>query len=246
MLAILAGVALSAGWAVAQPGGDKPATKGTQRPADKASEKAQPEKGGDKGKSDSKGEAKSEAKEFSVEGYYVEACSCKPPCPCELTGANMSCEGVGAYDFEKGKYAGEDFSGTRVAYSLHIGKEVHLYIDAPDAKKRAAAEKFARAALAAFGPVKGVHEAKIEITGKDGNYTFKVDGGKVLSCTTSPVLGGDHKNPIKHENTLDAVNPVMYQGLCESCTYVQGDNKITLEKGRNAYFNQHMKTNGKV
>ncbi len=185
-------------------------------------------------------------KEFSVDGYYVEACSCKPPCPCELTGANMSCEGVGAYHFDKGKYAGEDFSGTSMAYSLHIGKEVHLYLDAPDAKKKAALEAFSRAALAAFGPVKGVHDAKVGIAGKDGAYTIKVDGGKVMTCTTAPVLGGDKKTPIVHENTLDAVNPVMYQGTCESCVYIQGDNKITLEKGRNAYFNQHMKTNGKV
>jgi hypothetical protein len=198
------------------------------------------------GKDSKKEAASAGAKEFSVDGYYVEACSCNAPCPCELTGANMSCEGVGAYHFDKGKYGGEDFSGTSMAYSLHIGKEVHLYLDAPDAKKKAALEAFSRAALAAFGPVKGVHDAKISIDGKDGAYTVKVDGGKIMTCTTTPVLGGDHKTAIKHENTLDAVNPVMYQGKCESCTYIHGDNKITLEKGRNAYFNQHMKTAGKV
>ncbi len=187
-----------------------------------------------------------ETHDFSIDGFYVEMCSCRPPCPCELTGADMSCSGVGAYQFDKGAYGGEDFSGTRVAYSLHIGKEVHLYIDAPDAKKRAAAEKFARAALAAFGPVKGVHEAKVEIAGKDGAYTVKVNGGKTLSCISEPVMGGDKKTPIKHDNTLDALNPVMYQGKCVSCTYAEGENKITLEAGRNAYFNQHMKSSGKI
>lgn len=40
------------------------------------------------------------------------------------------------------------------------------------------------------------------------------------------------------------MNPVMCQGVCVSCTYTDGDRKITLEKGRNAYFNQHMKSSG--
>jgi hypothetical protein len=190
--------------------------------------------------------AKAETKDFSVEGYYVEACSCKAPCPCEMTGASMGCKGVAAFNFEKGTYGGEDFSGTKVALSLYLGESVHLYIDQSDAKKRAAAEKFMRAAFAAFGPVKGVHESKVEISGKDGAYTVKVDGGKVMACTTEPVLGGDKKTPIVHQNTQDVVNPTMYQGQCVSCTYTEGDMKINLDKGKNAYFNQHMKTSGKV
>src|SRR5207253_7644360 len=119
--------------------------------------------------------------------------SCRPPCPCEMIGAEMGCNGVGAYQFDHGKYGGEDFSGTRLAYTLNIGQSVHLYVDAPDAAKRAALEKFGRAALAGFGPILGVHDAKIEITGRDGEYTLKVDGGKTISCTTRPALGGDHK-----------------------------------------------------
>lgn len=190
--------------------------------------------------------ASKDAKDFSVEGYYVEACSCRAPCPCELVGPNMACEGVGAYSFEKCTYGGEDFSGVRMAYSLKIGKEVHIYLDAPDAAKKAAAEKFSRAALAGFGPCKGVHDAKIEFTGKDGAYTVKIDGGKVMTLVTEPILGGDKKTPVVHMNTQDAVNPVMYQGSCVSCTFADGEVKITLEKGRNSYFNQHMKTNGKI
>lgn len=191
-------------------------------------------------------EPAAEGKDFAVEGHYLEACSCRPPCPCELTGAMMGCKGVGAYQFDKASYDGEDFSGTRLAYSLYLGESVHLYLDAADAKKRAALEKFARAFLAGFGPVKGVHEAKIEIAGKDGNYTLKVDGGKVMSCTTEPVLGGDKKTPIVHSNTHDVVNRTMYQGVCTSCSYVDGDMKITLDKGRNSYFNPQMKASGKV
>lgn len=187
-----------------------------------------------------------DAKDFAVEGSYVEACSCGAPCPCELVGPNMMCEGVGAYSFDKGTYGGEDFSGVRMAYSLKIGKEVHIYLDAPDAAKRAAAEKFSRAALAGFGPCKGVHDAKIEFTGKDGAYTVKLGGGKLMTLVTEPVLGGDKKTPVVHMNTQDAVNPVMYQGSCVSCAFADGDVKITLDKGRNSYFNQHMKTTGKI
>src|SRR5262252_1023747 len=51
-----------------------------------------------------------ETKDFSIEGYYVEACSCSAPCPCELVGPNMSCTGVGGYVFDKGSYGGEDLS----------------------------------------------------------------------------------------------------------------------------------------
>jgi hypothetical protein len=189
---------------------------------------------------------KPEPKDFSIEGYYTEACSCSAPCPCELTGPNMSCKGVGAYQFEKGHYGSDDFSGCRLAYSLYIGKSVQLYIDAPDAAKRAAMEKFARVALAPFGPIQAVHDAKIELSGKDGAYTLKVGGGKIMSCTTEPMLGGDKKTPIVHSNTFDAMNPVMYQAQCLSCTYADGDMKITLEKGNNSYFNAHMKTSGKL
>jgi hypothetical protein len=57
-----------------------------------------------------------------------------------------------------------------------------------------------------------VHDAKIDINGKDGAYTVKVDGGKIMTCTTEPVLGGDNKTPITHTNTKDALNPTMYQG----------------------------------
>jgi hypothetical protein len=183
---------------------------------------------------------------FSINGYYVEACSCLPPCSCELTGPDMTCKGVGAYSFDSGSFDGQDFSGTRVAYSLYIGDSVHLYIDAPNAQKRATAELFAKAALKGFGPVKGVSDAKIELSGHDGTYTVKVDGGKIMTCTTEPVMGGDMKTPVVHSNGHDVLNPTMYQGLCDGCTYSDGDMKITLEKGRNAYFNQHMQASGKL
>jgi hypothetical protein len=190
--------------------------------------------------------AQADAKDFQIAGHYAEACSCRPPCPCELTGPIMTCKGIGAYQFDQGSYGGQDFSGTRLAYSLYIGEEVQLYIDAPDAHKRAALEAFARAALAPFGPIKGVHDAKVELSGKDGAYTIKVDGGRIMTCTTEPMLGGDHKTPVSHHNTHDLLNPIMYQAVCTSCTYADGAMKIELQKGSNSYFNAHMQASGKV
>ena len=203
--ALLAALAGSAAFAAVQPAKapekDKPAAA---QPADKGKE---PEKA----KPDAKPDTKADKKDFSIEGYYCEACSCRPPCPCELTGAMMGCKGVGAYQFTSGKYDGEDFSGVRIAYGLNLGEWVGVYIDAKDAKQRAAAEKFARVALAAFGPIKVVKEAKVEMSGKDGAYSVSVDGGKIMKFETAPVMGGDKKTPIVHTNTQDALNSTMFQ-----------------------------------
>lgn len=186
-------------------------------------------------------------KEFNIsDGYYVEVCSCKPPCPCELTGAMMGCKGVGAYHLTSASYNGIDLSGVEFAYSLYLGESVIVYLDVKDAKQHDAANSFVRAALAGFGPVKAVKDAKVEIGGKDGAFQVTVDGGKIMSFETQPVLGGDKKTPIVHSNTHDALNPIMYQGTCVSCTVTDGDIKINLDKGRNSYFNQHMKSGGKI
>lgn len=186
------------------------------------------------------------AADFNVEGVFVEACSCRPPCPCELTGVNMPCNGVGAYQIERGKYAGEDLSGAKIAYAVGLGEWVNLYIDAKDDKQRVAAEKFARAVYAAFGPIKEVKAGKIDFAGKDGAYTVTVDGGKIMKCQTEPVLGGDNKTPIGHTNIKNPVNSTVYQGTCVVCTYSDGDKKFTVEKGRNAYFNPKVRGSGKI
>lgn len=207
---------------------------------------AQPEKAAG-AKATEKAPARSdEGKPFSVEGNYVEACSCEPPCACEMMRVDTGCKGVGFASYDKATYGGEDFSGTRFAYALGVGDWVNVYIDQPDARKHAAAEKFARAHYKIFGAIKQVKDAKIEISGKDGAYTATVDGGKVMKCQTEPILGGDGKTAIRHENTKDPVNTTMLQGSCVSCSYSDGDRKFDLAKGRNAYFNPKVKASGKM
>src|SRR5688500_16027281 len=83
--------------------------------------------------------------DFSVEGMFVDCCSCMPPCPCELTEVAACCQGVGVHHISSGKYAGDDLVGVKIAHAKVVGEWVNLYVDAKDEKQRAAAEKFGRA-----------------------------------------------------------------------------------------------------
>jgi hypothetical protein len=123
---------------------------------------------------------------------------------------------------------------------------VNLYIDAKNEKQRAAAEKFGCAAFAAFGPIKEVKAAKIEVSGADGKYTVTVDGGKIMKFETEPVLGGDKKTAIGITNIKNAVNPTVYQGTCVSAAYSDGKQMFTVEMGRNSHFNPKLKSSGRI
>jgi hypothetical protein len=182
---------------------------------------------------------------FSVEGMFVDCCSCRPPCPCEVTEVMRGCKGVGAHQFSSGKYAGDDLAGVKIAHAKVVGEWVNLYIDAQD-EQRAAAEKFGRAMFAGFGPIKEVKFARIELSGADGKYTVTVDGGKIMRFETEPVLGGDAKTPVGYTNIKNAVNPDVYQGRCVIAAYSDGDKKVTVEKGRNSHFNARLKSSGKI
>src|SRR5262245_22540517 len=124
--------------------------------------------------------------DFSVEGMFVDCCSCNPPCPCEVTEVAMGCKGVGVHQISRGTYAEDDLVGVKIAHAKVVGKWVNLYIDAKDKKQRAAAERFGRAAFAGFGPIKVVKAAKIEVSGAHGNYAVTVDGGKIMKFETEP------------------------------------------------------------
>jgi hypothetical protein len=184
--------------------------------------------------------------DFSVEGMFVDCCSCMPPCPCELTEVAMGCMGVGAHQISSGTYAGADLVGAKIAHAKVVGEWVNLYIDAKDEKQRPAAEKFGRAAFAKFGPIKQVKAARIEVRGADGKYTVTVDGGKIMKFQTEPLLGGDGKNPIGYNNIKNAVNPMVYQGRVVSATYTDAGKKVTVERGRNSHFNPKLKSSGKI
>jgi hypothetical protein len=186
--------------------------------------------------------------DFSVEGQYVEACSCKAPCACELTGdVMMTCKGVGAIEISKGSYNGVDLSGAKIAYAMAAGKWVDIYVDAKDPKQGEAAKALASAAYADFGQIQDVKDAKIDVKRDGYAYTVNVDGGKTISFSTEPVMGADKKTPVAHENVSNNFNRTFLQGKSVACSYHgAGDKSFTVDKGRNAYFNDKMKASGQL
>jgi hypothetical protein len=224
-------------------GFDQPKDNGKDKPAAKEPET--------KKKDDKKSDDKAAKHEFKIEdAKYAEACSCEAPCACELLGPDMTCKGVGAFELKSAKYDGKDISGTKMAYALGVGKWVHVYIDQKDAKKHEAAEAFARAAISGFGPVKFVKDADISIEEKSDKYTVSVNAGKTMKFETEPVMGGDEKTPLTYSNVKDPIHPVMMQGKSTSVSYAgsdsDGDRGFKIDKGKNAYFNNHIKSNGSI
>jgi len=187
----------------------------------------------------------SEKQPFSVAGTFVESCSCNAPCPCELVGVEMGCEGVGALSLTSGSYMGKALSDVKIVYATAPGNWVRLYVDAPSPSQREGAEAFGKAYFSGFGKVEAVKAAKVEITGKDGHYTVTVDGGKIMKYVTEPVIGGDGKTPIAHTNTKSMLSPTFLQGKTVSTEYHDGERSISL-KGSNSYFNNQLKSSGKI
>ena len=151
------------------------------------------------------------------------------------------CQGVGAFRFDRGTFDGMDVSGTRAAYAVQPGKYVHIYIDAP-ASKRQAVEGLMRGALAAFGPVEGVTDAPVSITGENGTYAVKVGDG-VMTLETTPILGGDAKTPILISNVHDPLHPNVMTGNSTSGMYADAGHHFDF-KDSNAYFNTKLHTSG--
>jgi hypothetical protein len=185
---------------------------------------------------------------FEVEGMYVEGCTCKPPCACELTGLDMTCQGVGAFRFTGGKYNDVSLAGVSVAYAGEAGTWARLYVDAKDAKQKDAVTALAKAALKDFAPCEKVLDAKIEITGSDGKYTAKVSDGKenLFTLTTEPILGGDGKTPLVYSNIHDPIHPEVMQGKTIKCEYKDDKHAFKIEEGSNAYFQPKLKASGKL
>lgn len=183
---------------------------------------------------------------FHYMGMYLEGCSCGAPCPCELTGVSMGCEGVGFFQAKAGSsIGGADFSGTKMAYATKPGEWVVIYVDAPTAGKRKAMEAFARKALGPFGKIEAVKDAKISIAGSGGNYTAMVDGGKVCMYKSTVWKGGDDKGPMVYSNIHDPVHPVVMQSKTTSSKYKDGAHEFDL-KDSNGFFNPSIHSTGKM
>lgn len=182
---------------------------------------------------------------FNISGLYVEGCSCSAPCGCELIGLEHGCQGVGAVSLTSGKYKGMDISGAKIVYAGVPSSWIKLYIDVKDPAKENAVKSFAEAAFGPMGKVESVKNAKIDIAGKNGKYSLSVDDGKIMKFESEPVLGGDKKTPVAHTNTNNLLVKTFLQAKTISATYSDGDRNFTL-KDSNSYFNNKMKTAGKM
>jgi hypothetical protein len=175
-----------------------------------------------------------------MNGRYVEGCSCGMPCPCELTGVQMGCEGVGGFEISSGSINGMKLDGVKIAYATAPGKWVTCYVDAKTEAGRMAGETLCKAAFSTWGEMGPVKTATITISGKPGEYTLKVDGGAVAELTTTSVSGGDKKGPMVYSNINSPLHPVVMQAKTVKCTYSDEGKSFTVEDG-NAYFNSSLK-----
>jgi hypothetical protein len=185
-------------------------------------------------------------KPYHIAGIYTDTCSCRIPCTCDLTGDTPdSCLGVGAVDITHGDFSGSDLSGVRFAWAMDMGKWVRIYIDAPDAIHRAAAEQFVRALCADWGKMEVIRDAKIEIAGKNGGFATKVDGGSTMDFEIAPVIGGDGKTPLVHLNTHSQLTSTFLQGSSAKPTVFRDDTRVfNIATGRNGYFDDKMDHTG--
>lgn len=180
---------------------------------------------------------------FKVSGAFVEGCSCQMVCSCNMGHMGHACQGVGAMIFQSGSYMGTDLSGAKMAYAVSPGNWVRVYTEAKSPAQEKALGAFISAALGAFGKIEEVKSAKIELTGADGKYTLQVDGGKIMSLSTEPVLGADGKKPFTYHNTLMPLSPTILQGRTLKGSYNDGGHTFTLADS-NSYFNPSAMASG--
>lgn len=181
---------------------------------------------------------------YVAKGMYVEACSCAPPCACEMIGPNMSCQGVGAFNWTNTTVDGVKLNNVRTAYALGVGSWVEIYIDAPNKATYDAAEKLMRTALNGFGPVQAVKKEKITFTGSGGKYHVTV--GDFMDLKTAAIMGGDGKNPLTYSNLHDAIHPTVFQGKVTSGSFKSGDHSFELSDGSNAFYYTKFSATGKL
>lgn len=182
---------------------------------------------------------------FNVTGTYVEGCSCNIPCPCAMAGPVKGCQGIDSMELSGGTYNGVDLKGVKITVAKTLGNWSRVYLDVPDPKQREAAAAFATAWASQMGKVEAVKHARIEISGKDGSYTVKVDDGKIAQLTTKVVLGADGKNALSHANLNAPLTPTLYQARTLSGSFRDGDRSFEL-KDSNSYFNSQMNASGEL
>lgn len=181
---------------------------------------------------------------FAFDAAFVEGCSCKEVCVTEITGKDAGCHGLGGISFKNATYGGRDFSGTRTAFVWDSGKWVRIYIDAPSAAKREAVTAYMKAVLTDWAPEVTIENAKVAVTSSGGQGTVTINGGQVGKITVKPVMGGDGKTPVVHDNLSSPMHTTLFQGQTTSATFA-GPNGFSLD-ATNGFLNLRYRMKGKI
>ena len=186
-------------------------------------------------------EARAQQKTFDLHGVYLEGCTCKVVCPCDLEGAMVKgCHVMGAMIITKGSYENYKLSDMKIAFAV-TGKWVRIYVQTKDSVQNQVAREMSRVIFGSYGVVESIRNAEIELSGKNGSYSLKVDGGKVIDLKTEPVLGANGKTAVTYMNYPDPLFETIMQARVISGNYNDGSHRFTLE-GTNSFFNQNWKT----
>ena len=184
-------------------------------------------------------------KTFELHGIYLEGCTCKVVCSCDLEGEMVrGCHVMGAMLITSGSYENSRLADVKIAFAIG-DKWVRIYVQSKDPAQNEVAGEMARAIFSSYGTIESIRSAEIEFSGSNGNYTLKVDGGKVIDLKTQPILGADGKTAVTYTNYPDPLFQRIMQAKIISGTYNDGDHHFTLE-GTNSFFNQDWTVSGKT
>lgn len=190
-------------------------------------------------------EAQAEQKPFNLQGIYLEGCSCSLVCACALTGEMAEgCQVMGALIISSGNYGDIDLSDTKLAFAFG-GGWVRIFVQSKDSSKAEAVNALGRKLFRSYGKVESTQNTGIDLSGSDGNYTLKVEGGKIMTLTTQPVLGADKRTAVVYTNYPDPLFHTIMQGRVVAGTYNDGQHRVTLE-GTNSFFNQKWSASGEI
>jgi hypothetical protein len=159
---------------------------------------------------------------WSLNGTYMESCSCDAICPCIVlsTPTQGECSALVAWKIEAGHDGDVKLDGLNVALLLHSPGKMHevkwkaaVYVDqrATEAQKGALLRIFGGqagghpAALASFiGELLGVKSAPIDFEKQGKNYVVRIGG--VADTELEPIVGADGGD-VTVNNHLLAVSP---------------------------------------
>ena len=137
---------------------------------------------------------------WAIKGTFVESCSCKPVCPCNLglQPAHHPCESNGLLEIESGHYGGVKLDGVSIVLTFRLGDWVKYYVNetATDEQVRAAVALVEQCDLTDGAKALSTQKAKITVERAPSKVTFSAPE----SAVEIELVKGQDGKPIKIEN----------------------------------------------